>query len=123
MIIAQLEAREEPDRGDEGPWAQRPRQRPRFEFKITKHETSEARRCLCTQCFHCVLAASGRACALDDLLKHDVCCQCGRHVVRMLSVGIVFIHEDAYGVSVTYPTKCDVQLPVCKRSVRLVFRM
>ena len=46
MIIAQLEAREEPDRGDEGPWAQRPRQRPRFEFKITKHENSDARRCL-----------------------------------------------------------------------------
>ena len=36
MIIAQLEAREELDLGDEGPCAQRPRQRP-TEFKITKN--------------------------------------------------------------------------------------
>jgi hypothetical protein len=37
MIIAQLEAREELDLGDEGPWAQRATAAATFEFKITKH--------------------------------------------------------------------------------------
>ena len=122
MIIAQLEAREELDLGDEGRGhsGHGSGHDSNLKSRNTKLPMHVA---VLHSCFHCASAVSEGTCALDDLFKHDVCCQCGRHVVRMLSVRIVFIHEHAYGVSVAYSTKCDIQLPVCERSVRLVFRM